>query len=359
MGELRWERLASVAICAAALGGLFYLLLRYALGPILPFLVAYLLSLVIRPMARGLARRTHLSQKLCAGCLLVLLLIGLSAFVWGVSRRLILELEHLLVRLSAGGVPTEPIDLFEELTSRIGFLQRIGAGERFSAFRESFNTLVEKLLTGAVESLTAGIPRVLRWLVSTLPSALFTVLVTLIATLYFCLDGERIQAAAVSLLPRGIRTRLSGIRTRVRSVSLRYLRSYLLLLLLTFVELFCGFWLLGVDYALLLALLISAIDLLPILGVGTVLIPWALVLLLMRRLGLGLGLLLLYLAVTVLRQILEPRLVGRSLGLHPLLALAATYVGWQTLGLLGLMLGPILALLIKAALSKVRPKISD
>jgi hypothetical protein len=100
-----------------------------------------------------------------------------------------------------------------------------------------------------------------------------------------------------------------------------------------------------VDYAFLLAALIALVDLLPILGVGTVLIPWSVVMLLQHRFFIGFGLLVLYLAVTVVRQIAEPRLLGKSLGLHPLLTVFSTYVGWELFGFFGMLLGPFFVLL--------------
>lgn len=354
MGEVRWERLAAMLICVTALTGGCYLAVRYALPILLPFLLAWGISLAVRPMARGMSRRLGASQRLCAAILLVAFLCLLLALLGGATRRLVTELEHLLERLLATEEISGPIDFFEMLTSRIGFLRRIGAGERLAAFRERFNQGVSELLVGLLRSLTAGIPQFLGGLVSALPSVLFVSVVTVIASFYFCMGGESVTKALVTLLPQRLRAALPAWKTRVRARSLRYLKAYLLLLLLTFAELFLGFLLLGVDYAFLLALLISAIDLLPILGVGSVLIPWAVILLLGGRAGLGMGLLVLYLAIAVLRQILEPRLVGQSLGVHPLLALFSGYVGWRIFGFLGLLLGPFLALLVKTLLAQLR-----
>jgi sporulation integral membrane protein YtvI len=144
--------------------------------------------------------------------------------------------------------------------------------------------------------------------------------------------------------------RLSGWRASVEHFSKGYLKAYLLLFLLTFSELFLGFSILRVEYALLLALLVSLVDLLPVLGVGIVLVPWSIVMLLQRDYRLGAGLLILYGTVLLVRQIMEPRLVGKSLGLHPLITLFASYAGWRLFGVLGMLLGPVLALAIKAVL---------
>ena len=163
MRALAWERLAAMLICVGAGGVAVYLAFRFVLPFLLPFLIAWLLSLVLRRLARRLARRTGLSPATCAVLLLLVSLGGglvlLGASVW----RLVLELRHLLERLLAegGGAVdwvTDSVDLFDALTSRIGFLHRVGAGERFVALRDAFNQTVADMIGGLLTSLTAAIP---------------------------------------------------------------------------------------------------------------------------------------------------------------------------------------------------------
>ena len=117
---------------------------------------------------------------------------------------------------------------------------------------------------------------------------------------------------------------------------------------MTLFLLLVGFLVLRVKYAFLLALLIAIVDLLPVLGVGTVLIPWAITVLLGGNYVFGVGLLILYAVVLIVRQLCEPRLIGKSLGIAPLPALFATYAGWQLLGFVGMLIAPLAAVLIKA-----------
>ena len=119
---------------------------------------------------------------------------------------------------------------------------------------------------------------------------------------------------------------------------------------LTFAMLLIGFWVLRVEYAFLLAFLIALADLLPVIGVGTILIPWSIVMLLQRQFYLGFGLLILFFAISLVRQVAEPKVLGKSLGLHPLLTLFATYVGFVLFGIVGMILAPIVALFAKRLL---------
>ena len=125
---------------------------------------------------------------------------------------------------------------------------------------------------------------------------------------------------------------------------------------MTFALLFPGFCILRVRYAFLLAVVIAFVDMLPVLGVGTVLIPWSTVVLLQKNYYLGFGLLILYAAVLILRQILEPRLVGHSLGISPILTLFSTYAGWKLLGFWGMILGPVLAMLGKNLVGQIEKR---
>ena len=120
-------------------------------------------------------------------------------------------------------------------------------------------------------------------------------------------------------------------------------------MLITFSILLIGFLILKIPYALLLALLSAIVDMLPVLGVGTVLIPWAAVLLLQKNYYLGFALLILYAVCVLVRQVAEPKLIGKSLGLHPVLTLFATYVGFELFGVIGMLLAPFLALLARTA----------
>ena len=219
-----------------------------------------------------------------------------------------------------------------------------GGGTTDSPWRERLYTAFYELLTGALSSLASGLSAVAgKWL-SALPSILFTAVVTVLACFYFCMDSEGIAEGICRLIPRSISDALPRMKRRVRRISRSYGKAYLTLLLITFALLFLGFTLLGVRYAFLLATLTATVDLLPVLGVGTILLPWALALLIGGRYPLAIGLLVLYGATLLLRQILEPRLVGRSLGLHPLLTVFATYVGWRLFGILGMLLAPFFAL---------------
>ena len=105
-----------------------------------------------------------------------------------------------------------------------------------------------------------------------------------------------------------------------------------------------------IEYSLLLAIIIAFIDILPVLGVGTVLIPWGLITLLMKDFRTGTGLLILYGIITILRQFIEPKIIGKSLGLHPLVSLISMYMGFRLFGVFGMITGPLTAMVISSVI---------
>ncbi len=357
MEKVNWEKWAAVSVCAAAVAVGLWLGGRLIAVYLLPFLLAWVLSLIITPVAGRISRCLHCSEKLCAIVLLTAVL-SLTVFLIGASvNRLLSELQGLLNRLLEKGTLSEDLltgraDYFQGAVSKLGFLDRLAATENGAVFRERFNAMVGNALSEAVASVSAELPKIAAGMISAMPSVLLFIAVTVIAGFYFCMDRRGIENGLLSFLPTGIRQRIPKWRASVRQVSFRYLRAYLALLLLTFLELFIGLCILRVDYAFLLAAVIAVVDLLPVLGVGTVLIPWAIVELINRRIALGVGLLILYGAVSVLHQITEPKLVGKSLGLHPLLTLMASYVGFRAYGVLGMVAAPFVALLAKTLLSR-------
>ena len=115
---------------------------------------------------------------------------------------------------------------------------------------------------------------------------------------------------------------------------------------ITFLELLAGLYILRIKYAPLLAALISVIDILPVLGTGTVLVPWAAAELLARDTAAGIGLLVLYAVITVIRNFAEPKIIGKEMGINPLFTLLAMFIGLKLFGFAGILLLPITLIVV-------------
>ena len=349
MKEIRWERAASVLICFLLGAMAVYLTFRYVLLLLLPFLLAYAVSCFIRPIANKFASRTRLPRGVCA-VLLLLLVFGFGGWgLWAGSVCLITELGNFLERILSGD------GLLNAMDSLMLWVERIGA--RFDFFSkeagdtQAFYNAVVQMIGNLLSSIAARLPELAANLFSALPSVLLFLVVSVVACFYFCTDGTQITHHLLSLMPQKWQKELPKIGNAVRDIVRKYIKAYGILLALTFALLLIGFWILRVEYAFLLAFLIALADLLPVIGVGTILIPWGIVMLLQKHFYLGFGLLILYLVISIIRQVAEPKVLGKSLGLHPLLTLFATYVGFSLFGLPGMILAPIVALITKRLLS--------
>ena len=208
------------------------------------------------------------------------------------------------------------------------------------AFGQMISTLISNLAT-AVTS----------W-VAFLPKGLFFLLICVISVVYFAIDLEKINSWAVSLIPKKLMPTLSGLRTKLFCTCAKYLRSYLLLMLITFGVMLSGMLLLGVNDAVVLAIIVSVLDILPIIGVGTVLIPWSIFEFISGNNALGVGILVLFIVNTVIRQFAEPKILGKNLDMHPILTLIMLYAGYALFGIVGLLLVPIMSILLGVLINK-------
>lgn len=184
------------------------------------------------------------------------------------------------------------------------------------------------------------------WIVG-FPGFLIQLIFTVISSFFFTLDLERVTKFILRQFRPERRNMILEIVISSKVVIWKILCVYALMMTITFFELYAGFTILNIPMAPLLALLVAIVDILPVLGTGTVLIPWGLILLILGDTVLGVGILLLYLIITVVRQTLEPKIIGQQVGLHPIITLLCIYAGAQLIGVVGIFAFPVIATVIK------------
>ena len=180
-----------------------------------------------------------------------------------------------------------------------------------------------------------------------IPGFVIKAVITVVASFFFMADYDKILGFMGKIIPKDKEESFHNIKDYFANTLLIYLKSYSLLFLVTYIELCIGFSIMRLPNALLIALLVAVFDILPILGVGGVLLPWAVILIFMKNIPMAVGMVILYLVITIIRNTLEPRVVGKQIGLHPLATLIALYVGLKVLGIIGMFLFPVtLAVLV-------------
>ena len=333
-------------------GGVIALLCFALVKLLFPFALAWLTALLLQPALGKLTRLTGLSRGKMGGLLLVVTaLVGGGLLCWLIAR-IATELPQLASGFAEGAeeLIRRALAMAERLRARFPFLSAMS--------EEKWNSLGQRLLQNGIGKLSAGLTKLAGDFFVAIPEGLFVVLIFFMASFYLMVDFEKISGYLCSLLPRKAVQKLGGMRSKLFSTTLSYLKAYLILLTITFGELLVAFLFLRVKFAITLALLIALLDALPVLGVGTVLVPWGAVELFTGDWKRGVFLLALWLAMTLLRQFIEPRIVGAKLGLHPLAALCAVWVGAKLLGLWGLFWAPVGAILLSGVLESHRAKIA-
>ena len=215
-----------------------------------------------------------------------------------------------------------------------------GAG---SMLPEEASSVLNNLLSAILDSLESIVTSVSQVLVNATttvigaaPDLLIDVTCIIISSFYFAFDYEHISGFVHNFLDEKTNGIISEIKFFVENNLFKIIKSYLIIMGFTFCELLIGLTIIGTNNAAVVSFVITVLDIMPILGVGTVLIPWGIIDLFFGKILSGVEILVLYVIITFIRQIIEPKLVGGDLGLHPLTTLIAMIVGLDLFGLLGM-----------------------
>lgn len=331
---------AYFAVAAAAI----YLLLRYALTWLLPFLLALAVAAAVEPALCFVREKMRLKRTFLAA-VATLLVVGLTlAAAVGILGALWRQVNDLLGRAPQllGMLP----QMMEQLGARLEEYRVTLPPSAQQAVNDGV-AAVGSILGDAAVKLSSSLLDGITKLVGHLPGALLFC-VTVVMALFFTMSSyPQLRAFLLRQVPEEKREAAKALKEGALGAVLKWLRSQIILITVTFLQLLAGLLLLRREYALLLALLIALMDALPIFGAGMALLPWAAVLAIWGDVVGALGLTALYLVVWLVRSFLEPKLLGKSGGLPTLPSLLAIYVGWQAAGVAGMILGPLLLLLVK------------
>lgn len=307
---------------------------------LLPFLIAFALSSLMEPLIKLLNNKLRISRKISAPILLLLLLAVIITLVILGVLRLIEEVRGLITAapMFLSGLYVQISDLLKDGSKYIEWLPTEitdNLGNVISELSSTITNFGKTVVKGAY--LTA----------ISLPEAVIFTIITILSTLFMAKDREKITSVFRHQLPESWLNRILAIKKDLFTAIFGYLRAALIMMALTFTELFIGFSIIRVKYALMLAFFIAIIDALPVLGAGGVLIPWSLYSFITGDIRMGISVIVLYVVVLVIRQVVEPKVVGQQIGVYPLITLLAMYTGLRLIGFTGLILGPITFLLIR------------
>lgn len=322
---------------AAALA---WLAVKYLIPWLLPFILGYAIAQMVKPVVDRMVRRLRMNQKL-AGFLVMVLAYGLIVLLLVLAGiRLAPLLMKAFLNLPDFFIETVKPGL-QSLGDWINSLPVQFAPELTSEADQLFGTILQSV-QDALISLSRSALSFLAGVTGKIPSFLLAFLFTIMSSLLISMNSRDVNGFIIRQIPQRYKRFLLELRKCLSNTILRYFRAYLILMFITFVELSIGLTVLGVKNSVGIAALIALFDLLPVFGTGGIMIPWVLIRLIGGDVPLALGLAIVYGIVTLVRNIIEPKIVGDQLGLNPLVTLIAIYIGFKTMGVVGMILLPIL-----------------
>lgn len=325
-------------ICATVLGAIFLSVYFW------PFLVAIIFAIVLERSINFIVKKTKAPRKAVATALVVLVYLIIAVLAYLIVSSLIREAISLSTKLPSvyDQLKENYTGMYKDLTKMISDLPETVSNSIYKTGLELLDNVTKvagNILKGVVDFVLA------------LPDIMIYVVVTFLATLFLVTDRRTISRYAEELLPNKTYKKISNVMMGCFKTLGKYLKSQCILICITFIELFISFIILKQPYPLTLAVVVAIVDALPILGTGTVLIPWAIYAAVTGDIGLGVGLMVAYIIITIVRQLIEPKIVSDNLGIHPFVTLIAMYVGFKIFGLLGLIIGPVVMVIYKNVFS--------
>ena len=329
---------------------ILFLVCKFALF-FMPFLVAGIIAICIEPIIKFGMNKLKLSRRVSSGIvvfLAVLLLIGLCT--WAVG-----ELGGELLKLTANVGPafSQISATVVEWTSKLSTEYSEIPPQVISTIQNSLVDFVGKLgnYIGTLAS------KVFNMILS-VPSLMINLIITILALVFFTKDRIYVIDMLEHHLPKQWIKKTSAVAKDLGATLGGYIKVYVKILFITFLELFVAFTVVykmlgfNIPYPFMMAFLIALLDILPVLGVGTALNPWAIYLLGVGEYGFALTVFLTYIAIFIIRQFIEQKFVSKQFGVHPIITLMAMYAGFKFMGFLGMLVGPIVLMVLRGIFSK-------
>lgn len=316
----------------------FYLLPYFA-----PFIFALFFALLLEPFNQWLMKWLKINRPIAANISYFLFLGGVLLLSYFLITKIISE-AYELIKFIQRNIPNIQL-WFNDAAQQINDLILV--------FPPELGTQINSAITGFVNQLS-NINLLSTWgaqtisITASIPNFFFTVLIFFIALYMINLDLNNINRRFFSYFKANSKPKAIAVLSDLRSATIGFLKAQIILSTITYIVSLGGLLILDVRYAMVLALLIVVVDILPILGTGSVLVPWGLFWITQGDIFLGIGLVLLFVVITVFRKIIEPKILGERIGLGPLSTLVSIWIGFKVMGVLGVFLAPLLVILYKA-----------
>lgn len=311
----------------------------------MPFLIAYIISLIVEPFIKKLSNKTGLTRKSSSIIILIIVFALLIGLVSWIIFNIFSEASNLLLGLNQ--ILEKSISFVSDLFQKVDLNKFQISDQVKSLFQNSSIDILNKginILRNFLDNLLSIITKV--------PAIFIYFVITILATYFITSDKFYILDRMEYHLPHKWMKNLIRHSKEITKALGSYLKAEIIMIFISFIIVLIGlhiFYFLGmkIKYPILMAFLIMFVDALPILGSGTVMLPWGIIEIVNKDNTLGFSILGLYVITLLVKQFLEPKVVSGKLGIHPIVTLIAMYTGFKLLGVLGLLIGPIVLIITK------------
>lgn len=348
----------------------YYLFMKYALDLVAPFVFAFLLALMLQAPIRKISQKTKIPQKAVAIGVATALFAAFAGIIAFVGYKLFAEfkdfIDFLGYKISNMPQTVESVRIW--LLDVIEFLPAKAEASLAESINGFCSDLVKRTaeegITGAVDfggiagkidlSMLEGPIGGVVEVAKRIPWVLTAMLIGTIAFFFITTDYDNIVAMIKRNVSKNNEYALVKAKNLFNNVIGKMVKSYATIIFITFSEVAIGLNLMQLfgiykgSHIIVISVITALVDIVPVLGTGTVVIPWAIYSFIMGDVPFAVGLVILYVVITVIRQIIEPKLVAMNVGVHPILTLSGMYLGAQLFGVIGLFAVPITLVLLKA-----------
>ena len=321
---------------------------QYLTSGFLPFILALVIAILIDPVVDWLEKRKNIKRGVAVAFTLLILLAVIGIIIFLAVSRLVIELAALYSKLPQ----------YTQYLTKNGLLwleqirNYISNNPLPEEAGNALNSYLQVIVNGLAEIITSSTNFFLH-LLTGMPGFITIIIVSSLATFFISRDKALIAGFIYRLTPKKYVRPTSMVIQDISSALVGFFRAYTILISITASLTIIGLNILNVEYAVTVGLVVGLLDLLPIIGPGAVMVPWALYQLIAGNYQLGVGLFIVYGITMGVRQFIEPKVLSQNIGLHPLATLLALYLGLKFIGVWGIVIGPFLVILSKAIIKSL------
>lgn len=321
--------------------GLGYIAIKYVLPLLMPFVIGLIIASLFRKLIDYIEKKTHIKRSFVSIIILIIFYGILVMLLTMIGAKVFTFLKDVFSQLpDLYRYTIEPA--LDKITNNL-----IEQFPDIKTFVEEFTLNISDTLFSFVKNASSTVISTITGLAGRIPSLIIKLIFTIVSSFFFTIDYYKISDFLIRQFKDDRKQMVIKLKDNGIGTIAKFIKAYSAIISITFLELSTGFWILGIPNPFLFGAMIAFIDILPILGTGAVLLPWAIIALILGNTKIGIGMFILYIIITAVRQAIEPRIVGQQIGLHPIITLILMYVGAQLMGVLGLLLLPVIATIIK------------